>query len=60
MQLFGENIGDKIGQEVKTLIDNAYKEAINILSKNTDKLQILAEMLLEKETVTEEEFEAIF
>ena len=27
MQMFGENIGDKIGQEVKTLIDTAYNDA---------------------------------
>ncbi len=60
LTIFGPNIEDVIGVEVKTLIDNAYKEAINILSKNTDKLQILAELLLEKETVTEEEFERIF
>ena len=60
LAVFGQNIEDVIGIEVKTLIDNAYKEAINILSKNTDKLQILAELLLEKETVTEKEFEAIF
>lgn len=60
LAVFGQNIEDVIGIEVKTLIDNAYKEAINILSKNTDKLQILAELLLEKETVTAEEFEEIF
>ena len=60
LSIFGQNIEDVIGIEVKTLIDNAYKEAINILSKNTDKLQILAELLLERETVTSEEFEEIF
>ncbi len=60
LAVFGQNIEDVIGIEVKTLIDNAYKAAISILSKNTDKLQILAELLLEKETVTAEEFEEIF
>ncbi|MCI8352870.1 MAG: ATP-dependent zinc metalloprotease FtsH [Clostridia bacterium] len=60
LAIFGQNIEDVIGIEVKTLIDNAYKAAISILSKNTDKLQILAELLLEKETVTAEEFEEIF
>ena len=29
MQMFGENIGDKIGEEVKTLIDTAYNDAIS-------------------------------
>lgn len=60
LAVFGQDIEDIIGIEVKSLIDNAYKQAINILSKNTDKLQILAEMLLEKETITAEEFEEIF
>lgn len=58
--LFGQDIEDVIGEEVKMLIDNAYKQAINILSANSDKLQILASMLLEKETVTAEEFEELF
>ena len=31
MQMFGENIGDKIGQEVKELIDEAYQNAIRLL-----------------------------
>ncbi len=57
---FGSDIEDVIGIEVKTLIDTAYKTAIEILSKNMDKLQILAQLLLEKETVTAEEFEKIF
>ncbi len=60
LAVFGQNIEDAIGVEVKTLIDTAYNQAIRILSQNTDKLQILAEMLLEKETVTAEEFEEIF
>ena len=36
LAVFGQNIEDEIGVEVKTLIDNAYKEAINILSKITN------------------------
>ena len=60
LNIFGHDIEDVIGLEVKTLIDKAYKTAIEILSANTDKLQILASMLLEKETVTAEEFEEIF
>ena len=60
LSVFGQNIEDVIGIEVKELIDKAYEKAISILSSNTDKLQILAELLLEKETVTAEEFEDIF
>lgn len=60
LAVFGQKIEDVIGVEVKELIDKAYKSAISILSQNTDKLQILAELLLEKETITAEEFEEIF
>ncbi len=60
LAVFGTDIEDVIGIEVKTLIDTAYKKAIEILSANMDKLQIVANLLLEKETVTAEEFEEIF
>ena len=56
MQMFGENIGDKIGQEVKELIDEAYQNAIKILQEHRDKLDLIAETLLQKEKINEEEF----
>ena len=40
MFVFGENIGDKIGNEVKKLIDEAYSNAQNILIQHRDKLEI--------------------
>ena len=60
IQLFGEDIGDKIGQEVKTLIDNAYQNAISLLQQHRDKLDVIANVLLEKEKINEEEFKRIF
>ncbi len=60
LEVFGQDIEDVIGIEVKTLIDEAYKKATNILTKNVDKLETLAILLLQKETVTAEEFEKIF
>ena len=60
MQLFGENIGDKIGQEVKLLIDSAYERAQQLLVKHRDKLEIIAQTLLEKEKINETEFNKIF
>ncbi len=60
LTIFGGDIEDVIGIEVKTLIDIAYKKAMEILSHNMDKLDILATLLLEKETITAEEFEEIF
>ena len=56
MQMFGENIGDKIGQEVKELIDEAYQNAIRLLQEHRDKLDLIAETLLQKEKINEEEF----
>ncbi len=60
LEVFGQDIEDVIGIEVKTLIDEAYKKATNILTKNIDKLETLAILLLQKEIVTAEEFEEIF
>ena len=60
MQMFGENIGDKIGQEVKDLIDTAYKGAQELLKQHRDKLDLIANTLLEKEKVNEEEFKKFF
>lgn len=60
LDAFGKNIEDVIGIEVKTLMDEAYKKAQEILAKNMDKLQTVAALLLEKETITAEEFEEMF
>ena len=60
MQMFGENIGDKIGQEVKILIDTAYNDAQTLLKEHRDKLDAIANVLLEKEKINEQEFNRIF
>ena len=60
LNVFGHDIEDVIGQEVKTLIDTAYAQAQEILRANMDKLEEIANVLLQKETITAEEFEAIF
>ena len=60
MQLFGENIGDKIGLEVKALIDIAYEGAKQLLIEHRDKLDTIALTLLEKEKINEQEFNKIF
>ena len=60
MQMFGENIGDKIGEEVKTLIDTAYRDAISLLQQHRDKLDMIAQALLEKEKINEEDFKKFF
>lgn len=60
IQMFGENIGDKIGQEVKMLIDTAYNDAQILLREHRDKLDEIAETLLRKEKINEQEFNRIF
>ena len=60
IQLFGENIGDKIGNEVKSLIDIAYNDAMRLLNEHRDKLDEVAEILLEKEKINEQDFKKIF
>ena len=60
LQLLGEKYTDVIGAEVKILLDNAYKKAQEIILEHMDKLNEVAETLLSKETINEEEFEEIF
>ncbi len=60
IQMFGENIGDKIGEEVKTLIDTAYNRAISLLQEHRDKLDLIATALLEKEKINETDFGKFF
>ncbi|MCI8401300.1 MAG: ATP-dependent zinc metalloprotease FtsH [Lachnospiraceae bacterium] len=46
----------KIDEEVNEMIRSAHEKAIGILKENTDKLHELARYLIEKETITGEEF----
>lgn len=46
----------KVDEEVLSIIKDAHEKAINILKENIDKLHELAHFLLEKETITGEEF----
>ncbi len=60
LQVFGNNIEDIIGIEVKELIDTAYKKAQELILEHMDKLHAVAGKLLEKETISAQEFEEIF
>ena len=57
---YSEAIAEKIDQEVYALVNNAYKEALRILTEHKDKLIEVAEALLETETLSREQFEQIF
>ncbi len=57
---YSEETAGVIDEEVKKIIDNAYAEAKNILREHRDKLDRVAEVLVEKEKITGEEFDQIF
>jgi cell division protease FtsH len=57
--LISPEMASKIDQEVKSITDEGYKTAFEILKKLRSKLDILAEELLKKETIEGEEFERI-
>ena len=59
LQLLGEKFGDAIGAEVKILIDTAYARAQRLIISNMDKLNKVAEALLEKEVISAEEFQEL-
>ena len=48
-----------IDQEVKAIIDKAYSDAKKILQDNMDKLEAVAQVLMEKEKIDGDEFTAI-
>lgn len=55
-----ENIAGEIDKEVKAIIDKCYKEAKEIILKYEQVLHSCAELLLEKEKISREEFESLF
>ena len=59
LQILGEKFGDAIGAEVKVILDTAYVKAQTILANNMDKLNKVAQTLIEKEVISTEEFEKI-
>ena len=59
LQLLGEKFGDAIGAEVKILLDEAYKAAQQLIRENRDKLDRVAESLLQKEVISADEFKAL-
>ena len=59
-QMFGDDMQDAIGKEVKRLIDTAYRDAQEILRQNVDKLHAIASVLISKEKINEEEFNQFF
>ena len=56
---YSEKVAGTIDDEVKALIDKAYDQCKQILTDNADKLHQVVDFLLEKESMTGEQFEAL-
>lgn len=56
---FSETVAAEIDSEMRELIDDAYDECAGILTEHMDQLHKVAEALLERETLSGEEFKAI-
>ena len=57
---YSEETAGRIDEEVKRIIDECYVEAKRIISEHMDVLHASAKLLMEKERITREEFEALF
>ncbi len=57
---YGENVATRIDEEVKRIIDECYMKAKHIIKENEKILHDCANLLLEKEKITRDEFEALF
>ncbi len=54
-----EKVAGEIDEEVRAIVENAYREATSLLTQKQSKLETLAQMLLEKEMVEGAELEAL-
>jgi cell division protease FtsH len=56
---FSEGTAEKIDSEVRRFVDEGYKSAVDILSNNRDKLERIAQALLEREVLDASEMQLI-
>ena len=57
---YADSTAAKIDEEVKKVVDDCYAKAKDIINKNIDILHSCAKLLIEKEKITQAEFEALF
>lgn len=59
-QSYSDRTADEIDSEIREIIETCYAEAKRIIEAHRDVLEACAALLLEKEKITREEFEALF
>ena len=57
---YSEGVASEIDHEVRRIIEEAYEETVKILTENMDKLERVAQALLEVETLDGEQFETLY
>ena len=57
---YGEDVAKLIDEEVKKIVDDCYHDAKRIIEEHIDVLHACANLLLEKEKINRDEFEALF
>ena len=57
---YGETMATRIDEEVKRIVDDCYAQAREIILQNIEVLHRCAQLLLEKEKISREEFEGLF
>ena len=57
---YGEQVASEIDQEVKRIVDECYMQAKKIINEYRQVLDACAELLLQKEKISREEFEELF
>ena len=57
---YGEEVAGEIDREIRSIIDTCYQRGQYIIRKYHDELDACAKLLIEKEKITREEFEALF
>lgn len=55
-----EHVSAEIDEEIRDIIDTAYERCKTMLTQNMDKLKAVAEVLMEREKISGEEFEKIY
>jgi cell division protease FtsH len=57
---YSEALAQKVDSEIKTLLDNAYAKAIEILKGKMDLMHKVTQVLIEREKIDGDEFEKLW